>query len=97
MRIAYLPGLVYDPNMFGKQGQRHEQPCQTNLETAMRALNSQASTSDSALKFNLYIREGYSLQRAHQYTKFTYIRKKGHFLIKGLKAFISYFTAGDDL
>jgi hypothetical protein len=29
--------------------------------------------------------------------KFTYARKKGRFLIKGLKAFISYFTAGDDL
>jgi len=35
--------------------------------------------------------------REHTSThKFTYARKKGHFLIKGLKAFISYSTAGDD-
>ena len=35
--------------------------------------------------------------REHNSThKFAYAKKKGH-LIKGLKAFISYFTAGDDL
>jgi hypothetical protein len=37
---------MYDPNMFDEQGQRHKQPYQTNLETAMRAMqnrkNSQA-------------------------------------------------------
>jgi hypothetical protein len=27
----------YDPNMFKKQGQRHEQPYQANLETSMHA------------------------------------------------------------
>jgi hypothetical protein len=36
VRTAYPPGLVYDSNMFDEQGLRHEQPCQTNLETAMR-------------------------------------------------------------
>ena len=38
VRMAYPPGLLYDPNMFDEQGHRRKQSCQTNLETAMRVL-----------------------------------------------------------